>query len=169
MAALEIRPIRPEEYFGVGELTVAAYAALEGAPANHPDTEGYNAQLRDVAGRDKGAVVLVAADAGGRVVGNVTYVPDPSSPMAEDLRDGEAGIRMLAVDPAAWGQGAGRALTVACIDRARVEGQEAVFLHSTEWMTTAHRLYASLGFERQPDRDWEVVPGVLLLAFRLAL
>jgi hypothetical protein len=33
-------------------------------------------------------------------------------------------------------------------------------------MTTAHRVYARLGYERDPDRDWSPLPGVDLLAFR---
>ena len=32
-------------------------------------------------------------------------------------------------------------------------------------MADAHRLYTRLGFERVPDRDWEPVPGVSLIAF----
>jgi hypothetical protein len=34
-------------------------------------------------------------------------------------------------------------------------------------MTAAHRLYESLGFVRDPARDWAPVPGVDLLAYRL--
>jgi hypothetical protein len=36
-------------------------------------------------------------------------------------------------------------------------------------MTTAHRLYARLGFARDPGRDWEIEPGFVLRAFRLPL
>ena len=36
-------------------------------------------------------------------------------------------------------------------------------------MTTAHRIYQRIGFTRLPDRDWEPVPGVALLAFTLDL
>ena len=32
----------------------------------------------------------------------------------------------------------------------------------------AHRLYGSLGFERDPSRDWEYEPGHWLWAFQLA-
>jgi hypothetical protein len=45
----------------------------------------------------------------------------------------------------------------------------SLVLHTTTWMTTAHRLYESLGFERTPDRDWQVMPDLLLLAYRLDL
>ena len=32
-------------------------------------------------------------------------------------------------------------------------------------MTAAHRVYARLGYTRAPDRDWDPVPGVHLIAF----
>ena len=131
-------------------------------------TDSYAAELVAADRRAVEAVVLVAVD-GGAIVGAVTYVPDASSPWAEDLRDGEAGIRMMAVLPDAQGRGVGAALLTACVDRARAEGKEAVFLHSTPWMTTAHRLYERAGFARVPERDWLPEPDVPLLAFRLDL
>ena len=161
---MEIRPASPEEYGAVGDLTVAAYAAL-----GHDTRDvGYDVELRDVAGRiETGDVVLVAVE-GDAIVGGVTYVRDHSSPSAE-FDEGEVGIRMLAVDPAAQGRGVGTALSLACIDLARADGARVVALHSTPWMTAAHRLYERLGFRRAPDRDFTPLPSVPLLAFVLAL
>lgn len=186
-----VREARPEEFAAVGALTVAAYAALPGSTLSG----GYEAELRDVAGRAAEAVVLVAVDESSegtpaRPLGGVTYVPDedgasegtPARPLGavayipdehsswgEGVRPGEASIRMLAVIPVAQGRGIGEALTRACIDRARAAGKRAVVLHSTPWMTSAHRLYERLGFRRAPDRDWLPVPDVPLWAFELAL
>ena len=69
---------------------------------------------------------------------------------------------MLAVARAAQGQGAGKALVRACIDEAREDGKAALVLHTTPWMTTAHRLYEGSGFYRDPERDWQVMPELLL-------
>ena len=113
------------------------------------------------------ADVLVALD--GELVGCVTFVPDGSSPWAELLEEGEAGIRMLAVLPAAQGRGAGRALLDACVLAAGRLGRSALLLHTTPWMSAAHRLYERAGFERFPERDWLPVPEVPLLAYRLPL
>jgi GNAT superfamily N-acetyltransferase len=161
---MEVREVRDDELETAGELVVGAYGAMgEGPPIDgHP----YEDELRDVARRAKGAVVLVAVE-GGRLVGCVTYVPDEESPFAEDLLPGEAGIRMLAVDPAAQRRGVGRALVEACRERARAEGKARLFLHSGQWMRAAHHLYGSLGFTRVPDRDWEPEPGIPLRAFVL--
>jgi ribosomal protein S18 acetylase RimI-like enzyme len=149
----------------LGEIVVAAYdavGALEG------DDE-YVPELRDVARRAREAVVFAALDeAGGAPLGCVTYVPGPDSAWAEHLGDGEASIRMLAVDPAAQGRGVGTALVEACLVRARAEGRRAIFLHSLPVMTGAQRIYDWHGFRRAPERDW-VFPDFLLLGFVLDL
>ena len=160
---VEVRPIRPDEYERAGTLTVDAYEALPGGIVGD-----YGRVLADVVGRVEGAVVLVAAEADD-VLGTVTYVPDAESPYAEDLRDGEAGIRMLAVDPAAQGRGIGSALVDACIARARADGRRGLFLSSTPIMAAARRVYERSGFVRTPDRDWEPWPDFPLWTFALDL
>ncbi len=157
---MEIRPIRRDEAAAAGTLVVEAYRVLLGPALD----DHYAAELVDVAGRMEASEVLVAVRHRA-IVGHVAYVADDSSPLAEGLRPGEAEIRMLAVAPRAQGAGDGRALVVECVERAARAGRSAVFLHSTPQMLTAHHLYASPGFVRQPERDWEPAPGVTLLAF----
>lgn len=161
---VEVREIRPEEYQRAGRLVVDAYRAL---PGNHM-SGGYEVELADVARRSVEAEVLVAIE-GAEVLGCVTYVPDRLSPWAEMLDEGEASIRMLATDPAGQGRGVGGRLLDVCIDRARVNGRVALFLHSTPWNLAAHRLYQRAGFSRVPQRDWLPVPDVPLWGFRLDL
>jgi ribosomal protein S18 acetylase RimI-like enzyme len=163
-ARLAIRPIRPSEHDPAGRLVVSAYRALPGA---HTTAE-YELELSDVSRRAAEAEVLVAVD-GPDLVGCVTFVPDPGNPWAERLEDGESSIRMLAVDPGLQGRGAGRSLLEACVQRSLAIGSAGLFLHSTPWMATAHRLYMRSGFVRVPERDWLPVPDVPLLAFRLDL
>jgi GNAT superfamily N-acetyltransferase len=163
MEALRIRPVRPDECAGAGRLVVSAYRALPGSHLS----DDYAEVLADVAGRATGAEVLVAVRP--EVVGCVTFVADAGSPWAEHLEPGEAGVRALAVEPAVQGQGVGRALLTACAERALELGRTALFLHSTAWMHAAHRLYLNTGFVRVPSRDFEPVPEVSLLAFRLDL
>lgn len=160
---ITIRPIRPEECEAAGELVVAAYRALEGG---HSSPE-YDRELRDVARRANEAHVLIAVE--GELAGCVTLVPDSSSPWAERLEEGEAGVRMLAVAPNRQGEGIGRALLDQCISLARSWERDALVLHSTPWMEVAHHLYETCGFVRTPERDFRPVPDVPLLAFRLAL
>jgi ribosomal protein S18 acetylase RimI-like enzyme len=161
-----IRPVRPEEYEPLGDLTVAAYHAI---PYRMPHQDIYDVQLRDVARRATTSCVLAAVTPAGELLGGVTYVSGPDDPYSEELQEGEAGIRMLAVDPARQGRGVGRALTTACLDRARSEGRRRIVLHTGTWMPVAVHLYEGLGFSRVPEIDFSPAPGIELMAYALDL
>ncbi|MGH3442453.1 MAG: GNAT family N-acetyltransferase [Nitriliruptorales bacterium] len=120
-----------------------------------------------MAGRVRdGATVLVAEDENAGVVDSVTLLLD-DGPLVEHRCgiDGDAGFRMLAVDPAAEGRGAARALLdaddVDTIERARDAGRTRIVISSLPTMTRAHVLYERAGFVRRPDldRDFRVAVG----------
>ncbi|MGZ4495841.1 MAG: GNAT family N-acetyltransferase [Nocardioides sp.] len=159
---LLVRRATTADYDTAGEVTVAAYADFTRGP-----DDPYVERLRDAASRDREAELWVAEDQG-RLLGCVTVCP-PGSPWRELSGDHEGEFRMLAVHPDARGRGVGEALARLCLERFRAEGAEAVVLSSLRQMAAAHRLYGRLGFERLPERDWEPVPGVELIAFRLSL
>jgi GNAT superfamily N-acetyltransferase len=161
-----IRPVRPDEYEALGELTVAAYHSV---PDIMGHQEAYDRQLRDVARRAETSCVLVAVGPEGELLGGVTYVRGPDDPYSEELAEGEAGMRMLAVDPMRHGRGVGRALTQACLDRAREAGRRRLVLHTGAWMPAAIRLYDSMRFVRRPEIDFAPVPGIDLIAYSFDL
>jgi GNAT superfamily N-acetyltransferase len=164
---MEIRLGRSEEFAAVGDLVVEVYDAIDPFGLGE-----YADELRDVAGRAASAEILVAVDDDGSLLGAVTYVPGPTSAVAEFDDPDAAGIRMLAVAQQAQGRGIGRALVDACLDRARAAGRRQVLLHTTDWMATAHRLYAGMGFERDPSMDWHAPESegeFWLRGFRLQL
>jgi ribosomal protein S18 acetylase RimI-like enzyme len=165
--AMEVRLVRPDEHEALGKLTLAAYRGVD--PRTTDAGDGYDDELVDVGRRAVDADVLVVADPERGVLGGVTYVPDSGSSSAEFTDPDAAGIRMLAVSGEARGRGVGEALVRACIDRATAAGKRRIVLHSTERMTVAHRLYQRLGFVRDEATDWEPVPGLVLLGFRLDL
>jgi ribosomal protein S18 acetylase RimI-like enzyme len=162
---LAIRVAAPAEYREIGELIVRAYATVGDPLQGGPTYAAYEGELRDVAGRAATCLVLVAVDRSARIHGAVTYVPGPGTPWSETERDGEAGFRALAVHPASRGRGVGRALALACVERARQDGREGVAILTRPSMTVAHRLYESLGFARAPSRDWEFEPGEWLWSY----
>jgi GNAT superfamily N-acetyltransferase len=146
--SIVVREARPDEYALVGELTIAAYRTLE---RDHLE-DGYDAEILDVPGRAKSALVLVAVDEHDVVVGACTFVTDPSSPWMEWARPEETQLRLLAVDASARARGVGQALVEACIARTRELGRP-MLLHTTQFMPAAARLYERLGFRRAPERD----------------
>jgi ribosomal protein S18 acetylase RimI-like enzyme len=134
-----------------GKIVLSSYLALPG----HPADASYDHALADVGARVRNGTVFGAFD-DGVPRGCVTYVGDPSSAYAEHLEDGEASFRMLGVSAEAQGRGIGETLVRHCLGEARVAGRSAVFIHSGNWMTTAHRLYGRLGFVHVAERDWPV-------------
>jgi ribosomal protein S18 acetylase RimI-like enzyme len=145
---ITVRVATPAEFERVGALTVAAYRALA---VDHL-FGGYDERIRETETRAQGAEVLVAVADSGLVVGSVTYVADSDSDWSEWTEPGEAQFRLLAVDPAAHGLGAGVALVRACTERAATAGH-TIMIHTTPWMETAQRIYTRFGFVRRPDRD----------------
>ncbi len=155
---MRIREATPDDHEAIGRLTVDAYRALDRWVG-----DDYAAELADVEARTKWATVLVAEDDAGRVIGSVALVlrDEPEFEWDHGV-DGDCGFRMLAVDPAAQGQGAGPALVQECLDRARAAGRRRMIIGSTTWMTTAHRIYQErFGFVRRPelDRQWGDITG----------
>lgn len=169
---LTIRDLRPGEFDALGRLMVEVYSRLEGFPTPQEQPRYY--ELLANIGRfteKKDARVLVALSSDEELVGGVVYFGD----MAEYGSGGTAtaeknasGIRLLGIHPRFRGQGAGRALTQACIDLARAQGHGQVILHTTEAMRVAWGLYERLGFTRSEDLDFSQ-QELQVYGFRLPL
>ncbi|WP_238345998.1 GNAT family N-acetyltransferase [Luteimonas saliphila] len=169
---LTIRDVHSSEFEALGRLMVGVYSSLEGfpTPAEQPR---YYEMLADIGrlSEKPSTHVLVALSGDGRLVGGIVYFDDMaqygSGGSATSIRDA-AGIRLLGVDPAFRGSGAGKALTLACIQRARERGHSQVILHTTQAMTVAWRLYEKLGFVRSGDLDF-LQDNLPVFGFRLGL
>lgn len=156
---MRIREATKEDFDEVARLTIAAYRALDTWVG-----DDYAEHLADVEGRAKAenTTVLVAED-DIRLLGSVTLTigGGPFFEWDPDV-DGDCGFRMLAVHPTAQGQGVGPRLVSECLDRARAAGCRRMVIGSTEWMTTAHRMYERFGFHRAPelDQQWGDIRGL---------
>lgn len=101
-----------------------------------------------------------------------TLTPDDWTHYREDLSDaagraeGYASVRALAVSPQARGQGVGRALTVACIERARTEGANGIGLNTTSLMPVAQAMYERMGFRQLPEA-WTAPSGLIVISYLL--
>jgi ribosomal protein S18 acetylase RimI-like enzyme len=150
--SLTIREAEPRDYEELSRLMTDAYQ--EFAELLGEDWNGYRDELADVARRAALATQLVAETAG-RLVGTVTYYPPQDQAHADDWAwwpKGFSYLRALGVPPQARGRGVGRALTLACVERARADGAAGIALNSVSIMSAATALYDGLGF-RQTGGD----------------
>lgn len=114
------------------------------------------------------AAHLLVAEANGAVVGVVALLA-PNEPSRAVALEDEAELARLVVSSAARRQGIGRALANRCTDLAQSEGWRAISLWSRPYQRAGHRLYESLGYQRDPERDSTDETSFERLVFRLEL
>lgn len=154
-----IRNAQPDEFAAIGEMMVQAYSQLEGF-LKESDQPMYYKMLRNVGDltQKPATEILVAVSSQNNVVGAVVYFGDMkyygSGGMATQEKNA-AGFRLLAVDPKTRGQGIGKLLTMACINKAKQNDHiRQVIIHTTKAMQTAWKMYETIGFNRSEDLDF---------------
>lgn len=116
----------------------------------------------------KAAAHLLVAEVDGAVVGVVALLA-PGEPSRAVAREGEAELARLAVAASSRRQGIGRVLADRCASLARDRGWNGIALWSRPYQTAGHRLYESLGYRRESERDTTDETGHARLVFRLTL
>ncbi len=169
MTQLHIRDAQDGDRDAIQTVTLAAYQ--EYAPLMVELWEGYRqsilATLADVAPAEQ-----IVAERGNGIVGTVLLYPAGTAltiPDGTQVTLAWPEVRLLAVAPAARGQGIGTALVRECLRRARQSGAAALTLHTTDLMQAAMQLYERMGFMRAPDLDFHPVPEVTIKGYRFNL
>jgi len=161
MTAL-IREFRPDDTAAVNRVALAAWDQYRGLFSNWARSEAIFANAASLSSKAE----LLVAEKAGSIVGCVVYVSPGRE--REDIYDFSWSIiRALSVDPGARGQGIGRQLSEACIERARRDGAKFIALHTSPVMTVALPMYLRLGFVHYrdiPDRN-----GLPYAVYTLAL
>lgn len=167
-----VRNARPEEFFAIGQLMVKAYSQLDGFP-KETEQPAYYKMLANVGDltQKPDTELLVAVSLANEILGAVVYFNDMKqygSGGTATQEKNAAGFRLLAVNTTARGQGVGKLLTQACINKARQEDHSQVIIHTTMAMQTAWQMYENIGFKRSEDLDFR--QGELsVFGFRLVL
>jgi ribosomal protein S18 acetylase RimI-like enzyme len=125
----------------VDRVALAAFHEFRSHYSDWPAMAASIAQISKLA--DSGEIIVAEREA--RIIGAVTYVA-PGRPKAAHFDPSWPIIRMLVVDPAFRGCGAGRALTEECIRRAKQDGCPMLALHTSPIMTVALPMYLRMGF-----------------------
>jgi GNAT superfamily N-acetyltransferase len=174
-AGWTVRYAEPAEYDDVAALLLRANAQYRAVmPPSIFRAYGDNLRalaLDPAAHDDRELLVIDSEDRGsGNILGAVTVFPDAAGEglgRRPNWPKGWAGLRALAVDPAARGRGFGRRLSEAAIGRARTIGAPVICLHNAAFQAAARRLYLDLGFVRCPQFDFDA--GMVVEAFALRL
>jgi predicted N-acetyltransferase YhbS len=166
MTELHIRDARADDQAAIEAVTLSAYQ--EYAPIMQDNWERYRHSILGTLADVKPAKQIVA-EQNGAIVGTVLLFPAAT---VINRPDGGTAtltwpeIRLLAVSPAARGQGVGAALVRECMRRARQAGFAAVTLHTTDMMAVAMSMYERIGFVRAPELDFEPAPGFTIKGYR---
>ncbi len=165
MDGLRIRDARPRDTGTIEALTLGAYQQYAAAMPAH--WAAYRRNIRATLASVEPAAQIVA-EKGKRLVGAVLLYPAATSGLSRRLRTAPE-VRLLAVAPAARGQGIGGALMRECVARARRSGATALTLHTNDVMQAAIRLYERLGFQRAAELDFRPAPDLTIKGYSLDL
>ncbi len=133
-----------EDFDAIADLNVAAFTQFE--PSLDPTSwQDMLKNLRNVSDRARTTKFFVCRD-GGEIVGSVGYCSAGNS-NANIFSAEMASVVLLVVHPQHRGNGLGKALTAACIARARQDNAGAIGLFTSELMQPAHHVYRKLGFQ----------------------
>jgi GNAT superfamily N-acetyltransferase len=169
MNSLHIRDARDSDRDVIRDVTLSAYEEYAALMPQH--WEDYRrdvlATLTDVRPAEQ-----IVAEQDGAIVGTVLLYPAGA---VLDRPDGTLvstdwpEVRLLAVAPAARGQGVATALMQECVRRARRSRAAALTLHTTDMMQVAMRMYEHMGFVRAPELDFRPAEDVIVKGYRLNL
>ena len=165
-----IREVKEEEHKVVGEMMVKVYSNLSGFPSPKEQPDYYKMLLNVGELTDSENVQLFIADVDNEIQGAVLYINDMkaygSGSNAVNLKG--AGFRLLAVKPAARGNGFGKMLSLHCIKIAKKNHHDYLYIHTTDTMKLAWGMYERLGFERYKYLDFSQ-KGIPVYGFRMPL
>ena len=153
-----VRNAHPAEFEEIGKLMVQVYSGLDGFPKPHEQPNYYNmlANIGELTKKPH-TELLVALAPDTKIAGGVVYFSDMQQYGSGGTATHEknaAGFRLLAVSPHARGQGIGKLLTNACIQKTKDKKIPEMVIHTTMAMQTAWAMYEALGFKRAHDLDF---------------
>ncbi len=165
---LTIRDARADELDMVRELTLAAYA--EYAMIMHPSAwEGLQQAINNGLNTLDAAECIVAEQQGVLVGSVLLFSASANAYGATAHQTGWPEVRLLAVVPAARGDGVGTALLGECVLRAQRAGVAGLGLHTSASMRVGIRIYERMGFVRAPQHDFQPDGAELVMGYVLPL
>jgi GNAT superfamily N-acetyltransferase len=146
MAEIRLRDYQSSDAENLNRIAVSAFDQFQDHYSDWPAMRAGLSKTSDLG--VSGEVII--AELQGTFAGAVAYF-GPNSEKAAFFDQRWPIIRMLVVDPAFRGKGIGRALSNACIARARRDGSPIIALHTSPIMSVALPMYLKMGFVKAHD------------------
>ena len=146
MAEIRLRDYQSSDADNLNRIAVSAFDQFQDHYSDWPAMRAGLSKTSDLG--VSGEVII--AELQGTFAGAVAYF-GPNSQKAAFFDQRWPIIRMLVVDPAFRGKGIGRALSNACIARARRDGSPIIALHTSPIMSVALPMYLKMGFAKAHD------------------
>ena len=146
MAEIRLRDYQSSDAENLNRIAVSAFDQFQDHYSDWPAMRAGLSKTSDLG--VSGEVII--AELQGTFAGAVAYF-GPNSEKAAFFDQRWPIIRMLVVDPAFRGKGIGRALSNACIARARRDGSPIIALHTSPIMSVALPMYLKMGFVKAYD------------------
>lgn len=162
MAEIRLRNYQEADAEDLNRIAVAAFDQFRD---HYDDWPAMRAGLSNTSGLGATGEVVIAELQGG-IAGAVAYF-GPNSQKASFFDQRWPIIRMLVVDPGFRGKGIGRALSEACITRARRDEASVIALHTSPIMSVALPMYLKMGFVKAHDAP--TIFGVAYAVYTKAL
>jgi GNAT superfamily N-acetyltransferase len=146
MAEIRLRDYQNSDADNLNRIAVSAFDQFRNHYSDWPAMRAGLSKTSDLG--VSGEVII--AELQGAFAGAVAYF-GPNSQKAAFFDQRWPIIRMLVVDPAFRGKGIGRALSDACIARAKRDGSPIIALHTSPIMSVALPMYLKMGFVKAYD------------------
>ena len=150
---LIIRQAVKEDHEAIRHVLIKSYSQYE-PQFTEEGWQNYSAALRAAVDNPNMELMLVA-ELEGKVVGTLQMFR--SSEQAYDKPEmgiTSAIVRFLGVDPDVRGKGIAESLLRKSIELTQSWGEKVLYLHTSDKMQAAIRLYEKMGFERALDKEF---------------
>ncbi|MCM2532230.1 GNAT family N-acetyltransferase [Neobacillus pocheonensis] len=163
-----VREALPEDKESVQKLLLGSYQQYESDYKNPQVWSDYLENIRSSVYNEQVDKILIA-ESDGEILGSLQlFQSSEKAYNRPELQIHSPIVRLLGVHPKARGRGVAQALLKASVEYAQTQGAIALYLHSSDKMHQAIKLYKWLGFNRDLSKEF-YNHDILVKCFRLDL
>jgi len=150
------------------EVLVESYAQYEKHYPSKEAWQDYISDIRNSVNHPHSAEIFVAKKGEDILGGLQLFIGSGNAYNRPELEIDSTIVRLLGIHPKARGLGIAKKLLDKSVEFARARGDEYLYLHSTDMMEAAIKLYIRFGFVRDERKDFQK-NNFLVKAFKYKL